>query len=141
MSKSWHDGADRRSHTRVWKKKKVRLNVIGPRESYSHGSEERKRRCGLLFDSEEATTCEATAKGYCQVGEDRGTREQTLENSCESSKQAKSFLSAVAQILTHKLSADTRNCPLNYFVINQRFSCFFPIIVNYLSALQTQISL
>lgn len=76
--------------------------------------------------TEEATTCEATAKGYCQVGEDRGTQEQTLENSCESSRQAKSFLSAVAQILTHKLNADVQNCHRNYFVINQRFLCLFP---------------
>lgn len=111
---------------KVWKKKKVRLNVIRPHEPYSPGSEVRKRRCGLLFDSEEATTCEATAKGYCQVGEDRGTQEQTLENSCESSKQAKLFLSAVAQIRTHKLNAAIRNCHLNYFVINQHFLCLFP---------------
>lgn len=91
LLKLWRDAADRRSRTSFGKQKKVRLNVIRPGELYSHGSEERRRRCGLLFHSEEARTCDATAKGYCQEGESRGTQEQTLENSCESSKQAKSF--------------------------------------------------
>lgn len=41
---------------------RVRLNVINPL-SPTPMVQRKESECGLLFDSEEATTCEATAKG------------------------------------------------------------------------------